>query len=176
MSRYCNSHSTTPFVGKEYSFDTNWILNQASIGDPFRSGVGVLEGVLEGVLFVSGGDLLPRDLEDDLERDLECEFLLLLSLLELRFTLLPTGEGDRELDRERLSERAGDFSTRRLGDLDADLESDLLELSGDPREPGYDPRAERGEPVGEREGERECERDLVPDLLRELDLPRLERL
>lgn len=66
-------------------------LNQASAGEPLRSGVGVLEGVFEGVRFESTGDLL-ADLEDDLERDLDREFLLLLSLLELRFVLLPIGD------------------------------------------------------------------------------------
>lgn len=57
---------------------------QVSAGEPLRSGVGVLEGVFEGVLFESIGDPLP-DLED-LERDLEREFLLLL------LSLLPTGD------------------------------------------------------------------------------------
>lgn len=80
-------------------------------GDPFRSGVGVREGVLEGVRFVlATGDRL-ADLEDDLdlERDREREFLLLLSLLGLRFDLSPAGDGERDSDLERLSERAGDL-------------------------------------------------------------------
>jgi len=82
---------------------------QLFAGEPLRSGVGVLEGVFEGVLLESLGDLL--DLEDDLERDLEREFLLLLSLLEIRFDLCTlTGDGERESDLERLSERAGDLS------------------------------------------------------------------
>lgn len=81
---------------------------QALAGDPLRSGVGVLEGVLEGVRFGSEpGDRL-TDLEDDL--DLERDFLLLLSLLGLRFDLsLPAGDGERDPDLERLSERTGDL-------------------------------------------------------------------
>ena len=102
-----------------------------------------------------------------MERDREREFLLLLSLLVLRFDLVPTGEGDREYDLERLSERAGDLSLR--GERDIDFEWDR-DLSRDPLDSREEPRAERGEPLGERE----CDLDLDTDLLREPDLPRLD--
>lgn len=95
------------------------LILQAFAGDPLRSGVGVLEGVREGVRFVfATGDRLTdlegdrlADLDDDLDLDLdlERESLLLLSLLGLRFNLSPAGDRERGSDLVRLSERAGDL-------------------------------------------------------------------
>lgn len=154
LFQYYNSHSNT--VGIFNFAAMTRLVRRVSYyptGEPLRSGVGVLEGVFEGVLLVSGGDLLRLlPLEDDLEHDLEREFLLLLSLLELRFDF-PTGEGEREPDLERLSER---------GERDIDFDLDRPEP--------------RDEPLPERdEVERVCERDLDIDLLLESDLARLER-